>query len=122
MRLAARVGFGAIDFHNHKVHSLRVNRIELDETWSFVGKKQRRVTPADGLEKGDQYVFIAMAGSQKAIISSVIGKRNEENTARSSETCASGSSTRRRFRRMAGELMKEQSKRRLGASANTGKS
>ena len=49
MRLAARVGFGAIKFHDRKVHSLQVPRLELDEAWCFVGKKQRRCTPADGI-------------------------------------------------------------------------
>jgi IS1 family transposase len=80
MRLAARVGFGAARLHDNKVHSLRVARVELDEVWSYVGKKQRKVTPADATDKGDQYVFIAMAGTQKAIISYRIGKRNEANT------------------------------------------
>jgi hypothetical protein len=80
MRLAARVGFGAIKFHDRTVHSLQVPRLELDEAWSFVGKKQRRCTPADGITKGDQYVFLGMSASSKAIISFQVGKRNEENT------------------------------------------
>ena len=57
MRLAARVGFGAIKFHDRTVHSLQVPRLELDEAWSFVAKKQRRCTPADGpFVFGDQYM------------------------------------------------------------------
>ena len=80
MRLAARVGFGAIKFHDRTVHSLQVPRLELDKAWSFVGKKQRRCTPADGIEKGDQYVFLAASASSKAIVSFQVGKRNEENT------------------------------------------
>ncbi len=80
MRLAARVGFGAIKFHDRTVHSLQVPRLELDEAWSFVAKKQRRCTPADGPFVGDQYVFLAMSASSKAIVSFQVGKRNEENT------------------------------------------
>jgi IS1 family transposase len=80
MRLAARIGFGAIKFHSRTVHSLQVPRLELDEAWSFVGKKQRRCTPADGIEKGDQYIFLGMSASSKAIISYQVGKRNEDNT------------------------------------------
>jgi IS1 family transposase len=80
MRLAARVGFGAIKLHDRTVHSLQVPRLELDEAWSFVGKKQRRCTPADGIAKGDQYVFLGMSASSKAIVSFQVGKRNEENT------------------------------------------
>ncbi len=79
MRLAARVGFGAIKFHDRTVHSLQVPRLELDEAWSFVAKKQRRVKPGDGPFVGDQYVFLAASGSSKAIVSFQVGKRNEEN-------------------------------------------
>ena len=43
-------------------------------------KKQRRCTPADGIEKGDQYIFLGMSASSKAIISYQVGKRNEDNT------------------------------------------
>ncbi len=50
------------------------------EAWAFVGKKQRRVTRDDGPEIGDQYSFIAMAGSAKAIIAFQTGKRNPETT------------------------------------------
>ena len=79
-RLAARVVFGAIKFHDRTVHSLQVPRLELDEAWSLVRKKQRKVTLADGPFVGDQYVFLGMPASSKAIVSFRVGKRNEENT------------------------------------------
>jgi IS1 family transposase len=59
---------------------IRVNRLELDEAWSFVGKKQKNVLRHEINAKGDQYIFIGMAGSQKAIISWGVGKRNAEST------------------------------------------
>jgi IS1 family transposase len=52
----------------------------LDEAWSFVGKKQKNVLRHEINAKGDQYVFIRMAGTQKAIISWGVGKRNTEST------------------------------------------
>ncbi len=79
MRLAARVGTGAIKFHDRTVHSLQVSRVELDEIWGFVGKKQRRCSRAE-TTKGDQYAFIALAATQKAILSYRVGKRDQENT------------------------------------------
>ncbi len=79
MRLAARVGLGAIKFHDRTVHSLQVSRIELDEIWGFVGKKQRRCNRAE-TTKGDQYAFIALAATQKAILSYRVGKRDLHNT------------------------------------------
>ncbi len=80
MRLGARVGKGAALVHDRMMRGLNVARIELDETWSFVGKKQRKVTPEDGSDKGDQYVFIAMASSVKAILSYHVGKRDLPST------------------------------------------
>ena len=80
MRLAARIGLGAIKFHDRTVHSVQVSRIELDECWSFVAKKARNWKPADGPNKGDQYIYIALASTAKAILSFRIGKRDLENT------------------------------------------
>ena len=61
---------------------IRINRLELDELWSFVGKKQKRVKRNEILTKGDQYVFVGLAGSQKAIVSYHVGKRDSDNTDR----------------------------------------
>ena len=33
-----------------------------NELWGFVGKKQQRLKPGDGADKGDQYVFVALDG------------------------------------------------------------
>src|ERR1041385_1016868 len=80
MRLGARVGQGCAAVHNAMMRDLPVARCEFDELWSYVGKKQARLTPEDGADKGDQYVFIALAGAAKAIISYRIGKRTAEVT------------------------------------------
>ncbi len=80
MRLAVRVGEGCNRLHHRMMRDLQVNRIELDEIWSYVGKKQRKVLPEDGDLVGDQYTFIALAGTAKAIITYRTGKRNRENT------------------------------------------
>src|SRR5258708_7684569 len=61
---------------------IRTNRLELDELWSFVGKKQKRVKRHEIIAKGDQYVFIGLAGTQKAIVSYHVGKRDSDNTDR----------------------------------------
>jgi len=80
MRLAVRIGEGCSKLHGAVMRDLRVNRIELDEIWSFVGKKQKRVKPEDGDMVGDQYTFLALADTAKAIITYRIGKRTRENT------------------------------------------
>jgi IS1 family transposase len=78
--LALRVGRGCAELHDRMMVGVRTNRLELDETWSFVGKKQKRVKRHETFAKGDQYVFVAMAGTQKAIVSYRVGKRDTENT------------------------------------------
>jgi IS1 family transposase len=78
--LALRVGLGCMELHDRLMVGIRTERLELDEAWSFVGKKQKNVQRHEINAKGDQYVFIGMAGTQKAIISWGVGKRNMEST------------------------------------------
>lgn len=80
MRLGARVGRGCARLHDYRMMGLRVGRLELDELWSYVGKKQKRTTRKDEPVTGDQYVFTALASASKAIVSYRVGKRNGANT------------------------------------------
>jgi IS1 family transposase len=77
--LALRMGRGCAEFHDRTMVGIRTGRCELDELWAFVGKKQRRTTSRE-IEKGDQYTFIALASSAKAIISYRTGKRDTATT------------------------------------------
>ena len=81
MRLGERVGRGCAELHDRMMVGIRAGRLELDEIWGFVGKKQKRVERHAISHKGDQYTFIGMsASSAKAIISYRTGKRDSENT------------------------------------------
>jgi IS1 family transposase len=80
MRLGARVGRGCAELHDRMMVGLRVPRIECDELWQYVGCKQKRVTKANIAVRGDQYTFVALASSTKAIIAYLTGKRDSENT------------------------------------------
>jgi IS1 family transposase len=80
MRLGVRVGEGCGRLHDRLMQGLQVNLVELDEIWSYVGKKQKRLTPEDDPEKGDTYTFTALDATRKAIISYETGKRNETTT------------------------------------------
>ncbi len=79
-RLALRVGEGCERLHDRLFRNIQCALIELDEQWSFVSKKQKRVRQDDPDEMGDAWLFIAMAATQKAIISFSVGKRTQENT------------------------------------------
>lgn len=78
--LALRVGRGCAELHDRMFVGIRTTRLELDEVWGFVGKKQARVTPRDAAVKGDAYTFVAVAASSRAIVSYLTGKRTTENT------------------------------------------
>lgn len=82
MRLAVKVGQGCAAVHGQLVVNLNVGRVEFDEVWSFVKKKRRNVTPEDGDDVGDQFIYLAMEGTAKAILSWLVGKRNYRNTQR----------------------------------------
>ena len=66
--LALRVGRGCAALHDGMFVGVCTGRLELDELWAFVGKKQKRVKPQDGSVKGDQYTFVALASSSRAIV------------------------------------------------------
>jgi IS1 family transposase len=80
MRLGVRIGEGCAALHDDMMQFVQVNRLELDELWSYVGKKQRQVKQADPADLGDQYVFLGIDGTRKAIISYRVGKRDSYNT------------------------------------------
>ncbi|WP_316193820.1 hypothetical protein [Bradyrhizobium sp. SZCCHNRI1029] len=80
MRLGERVGRGCAELHDRIMVGIRTGRLELDEIWGYVGKKQKRVERHELTHKGDQYTFVALASSAKAIIAYRTGKRDSENT------------------------------------------
>src|SRR5207244_2359032 len=63
------------------MQNLTLHHLELDEIWTFVLKKQGRVT-VDANEKliGDQYCFIAIDQDTKLIPCYAIGKRTKGTT------------------------------------------
>ena len=79
MRLGVRVGEGCARLHDRMMRGLQVPILEFDEIWGYVGKKQRRTTPEE-TDKGDQYTYIALDATRKAIVSHMTGKRNEATT------------------------------------------
>ncbi len=73
MRLGVRVGQGCAKLHSVLMRDLQINLIEVDEIWSYAGKKQRKTTKEDVANKGDQYVFTALDTTSKVLISYRVG-------------------------------------------------
>src|SRR3954452_14935691 len=53
--LSLRVGMGCMELHDRLMVGIRTERLELDEAWSFVGKKQKNVLRHEIAAKGDQW-------------------------------------------------------------------
>jgi IS1 family transposase len=59
------------------MRELPCRRIEVDEIWAYVGKKQRHLTQDDDPRRvGDQYTFVALDPETKIIPAYRVGKRD----------------------------------------------
>ncbi|MFO0586767.1 MAG: IS1 family transposase [Polyangiaceae bacterium] len=79
LSLLLKVGRGCDRLHDRLVRDLSIRDIQCDEIWSYVQKKQARVEPGDDPTWGDAYTWLAIARSQKVIVSYRVGKRDEAN-------------------------------------------
>jgi len=54
-----------------------VDECQLDEMWSFVGKKEKNLQPVEKLqaELGDAWIWVAFDAVNKIVLASVVGKR-----------------------------------------------
>ena len=60
-----------------QMRELSCRRIEVDEIWAYVGKKQRHMTPLDDPRRvGDQYTFVALDPETKIVPAYRVGKRD----------------------------------------------
>ena len=84
MRLMVRFGQGCQVFLDENVRNINAKHLEVDEQWTWVGKKQRHVSDDEhaGGEIGDQYLFIAFDQKTGLIACHDIGKRTSETTYR----------------------------------------
>ncbi|MGH9762470.1 MAG: IS1 family transposase [Blastocatellia bacterium] len=81
MRLGVRIGEGCHRLLDGMMRDLPCERIEVDEIWGFIGKKQRHVTTeAESWEKGDAWTFIAVDADSKLVPCFHVGKRSTDDT------------------------------------------
>ena len=81
MRLGAKIGNACADYMDSKLVNLNCQRVEIDELWGFIAKKQANTLPeeyAAGL--GDVYTFVALDADTKLVPTYRVGKRDESNT------------------------------------------
>jgi IS1 family transposase/transposase-like protein len=63
-----------------KIRNVEVRDVELDEVWSFIGKKEKRVRPEDDPNLGDCYTFVAIERHSKLVLNIAMGKRDQATT------------------------------------------
>lgn len=69
-RLLLKAGQKAELLHNSKIRDIQPNHIQIDEAWTFVGKKNKNFSINDIGDKsiGTQFVFVAMDRETKLIL------------------------------------------------------
>jgi IS1 family transposase len=76
MRLLVEAGEQAREILDGHLVNLRTRHVQVDEIWTYVGKKQKQLKEGDSLELGDQYVFVARDAETKLVCAFSVGKRN----------------------------------------------
>lgn len=81
LHVLERAGRHAADITNALLVGVEVTECQLDEMWSFVGKKEKNLGPLELLrgELGDAWIWIAFDAVSKVVLASVIGKRTLTN-------------------------------------------
>lgn len=77
MRLMVSVGERCGQLMNDSMHNLSCKRIQVDEIWTYVQKKQRHLTVDDDPRRtGDQWTFVALDPDTKLVPTYLVGKRD----------------------------------------------
>src|ERR1700723_792599 len=76
MRLGVTVGQGCTAMMDMKMRNLPCKRLEMDEIWGFVGKKERQVRQGDSMEVGSVWTFCAIDSDTKLVPAFMVGLRD----------------------------------------------
>lgn len=80
-RLAIKFGEGCQKLLDTEIRNVDARHLEIDEQWTFVGKKQAKCSEAEKAAGfGDAYLFVAFNQDTNLIAAHKIGKRTEETT------------------------------------------
>jgi IS1 family transposase len=80
LKLLVLVGEKCDRIMAEKIRNVEVRDVEMDEVWSYIGKKEKRVRVGDDPNYGDAYTFVAIERSSKLVLNIALGKRNQATT------------------------------------------
>ena len=67
MRLGVRIGQGCTALMDDRMRNLSCTRLEMDEIWGFVGKKDRHIKEGDDPQFGNVWTFCAIDAETKLV-------------------------------------------------------
>jgi IS1 family transposase len=85
MRLIVQFGNQCREFLDERMQGLTLRHIQCDEIWTFVAKKQARLTvdeKAHCFDMGDMYLWTAVDQDTKLVPTFALGKRSADNARR----------------------------------------
>ena len=80
MRVLVLAGERCQSLMDSKMRNLHPAHLQLDEIWTYCGKKQRRIRKGDSPELGDQWVYVAIDADTKLVPAFHVGKRHLADT------------------------------------------
>jgi IS1 family transposase len=80
MRLGVRVGIGCTHLMDQTMRDLPCTRLEMDEIWGFVGKKEKHLKPEDSAGLGSVWTFCAIDADTKLVPAFRVGERDSATT------------------------------------------
>ena len=79
-RLAMRVGNACGKIMDEKMQGITCSKIQMDEIWGFIGKKQKNLKPSDEVNGlGDVWTFVAIDADTRMVPAYRVGKRDSYN-------------------------------------------
>lgn len=84
-KIMVRFGAKCREFLDRELRDLTMDHIEVDEIWTFVGKKQARLTVEQketANHIGDMYLWTCLDQKTKLLVTYAIGKRSADNARR----------------------------------------
>ena len=77
MNLGTRVGKACERIMDEQMRGLSCSKIQMDEIWGFIGKKQKNLRPGDDRrELGDVWTFVSVDAESRMVPNYFIGKRS----------------------------------------------
>jgi hypothetical protein len=81
MRLGVKAGKGCTALMDAKMRNLDCHRLEMDEIWGYVGKKEKHVRPGDDPQFGNVWTFCAIDADTKLVPTFRVGSDRDAKTA-----------------------------------------